>query len=118
MQGPDLSCSLVIPSKLPGETSFSLFTLINGEGGELALGLAMLLRVSLWVYCMSFHGGLWLQEKAMTDPQERGDVCELSLLSFVFLGYLSSWVSTLLKPPPSPIPTSSQFKSVSQRLPR
>lgn len=49
MQGPDLSCSLVIPSKLPGETSVSLFLMINGEGGELALGLAVLLRVSVGV---------------------------------------------------------------------
>lgn len=70
MQGPDLSCSSVIPSKLPGETSVSLFLVINGEGGELALGLTMLLRVSVWVYCVSFHGGLWLRAKAMTDPQE------------------------------------------------
>lgn len=85
MQGLDLSCSLVIPSKLPGETSFSLFTLINGEGGKLALGLAMLLRISVWMYSMSFHGGLWLQEKAMRDPQESGDMCSLSLLSFLLI---------------------------------
>ena len=70
MQGPDLSCSSVIPSKLPGETSVSLFVVINGEGGELALGLTVLLRVSVWVYSVSFHGGLWLRAKAMTDPQE------------------------------------------------
>lgn len=69
MQGPDLSCSSMIPSKLLGETSVSLFLVIDGEGGELALGPVVLLRVGLWVYSMSLHGGLWLRAPAMTDPQ-------------------------------------------------
>lgn len=87
MQGPDLSCSLVIPSKLPGETSVFLVPVIDGEGGELALGLAVLLGVSVWVYCVSFHGGLWLRAKAMTDPQEEGGYM-LSLPAHFYVEFL------------------------------
>lgn len=72
MQRPDLSCSLMIPSKLLGETSVSLFLVIDGEGGELALGPVVLLRAGLWVYCLSLHGGLWLRAPAMTDLQGEG----------------------------------------------